>query len=164
MMSVSFYRSRKLLLEVLCAVAISAAVASTIGFVTAWSGPTSAPPAANYAVPIHAGAALQTKSGSLGVSSLTSTGNLVIGTATFYTNGDIYMPWASNYLSTMISSGNIGHKSGGSYSTNGGGGCSVANSVTGSCSCPAWAPYASTVTSQPDRTGNWYNGLVCVGS
>jgi|GEM_PF-2104344 len=164
MKQVSLYWPRTLLLQVLYTVVFSFAAASTFGFVTAWSGPSGTPPASNYALPIHTGGAAQTKSGALGVTSLTTSNNIVIGSATFYTNGDIYMPWASNYLSTMISSGNIGHKSGGSYTTNGGGGCVVANSLTGACSCPAWAPTATYVTNQPNNTGTWYGGLVCVGS
>ena len=62
------------------------------------------------------------------------TNGMIYNGATFYTNGDIYMPWAGTYLSTYLSS-----RSSWSMFAQfpGSGGCFAPNPSTGGCSCPS---------------------------
>jgi hypothetical protein len=101
-------------------------------------------------------------------------GNLYSGSggSFFANNGDQYMGYSGQYLSTVlgwngstynINTGNQGHKSGAGFGT-GPSGCFIADNWTGGCSCPGFAPNAQLIMSMNDHTGSWYASYVCYGS
>lgn len=105
--------------------------------------------------------------GSIFYGTMNVVSTLTVGSATYNTNGDIYMPWAGKYLSTYL--GGINTRQtiafGGEYTTYSNGVCAWANAFTGGCSCPGYAPTPRLAGETASNLGGgWLNVIYyCTG-